>query len=148
MPRRVTAWKRALMLPACACCLTFVLTACGASAQEGAGTTPDGPAAIHITLMLGGIPSPLHPPVDKSVRDAAAVGQLYAEGVALPHAEGIMRCPASSSQVYRLTFLRGDTVIHTATLNADRCMFLRFNPEDPRVTDAQFQALFVRLLAE
>lgn len=125
----------ASLLLLCAICSTAA--ACDAPAGASASMGASASLMLHVTLTKS--------PLDRYVRDSAAVQRLYTAAMALHVAKwGVYNCPADDGRIYHLSFIGGAVVQRQMTADAAGCPFLFIGQgAQARWMDAAFISLFM-----
>ena len=85
--------------------------------------------------------------LNRTVRDAAAVQQLFTAAYKLPKPpSGTINCPSDIGLVYQLDFLHDGTPLQNMSLQATGCTFLFLNQYDVRVSNYAFQVLLCQII--
>lgn len=122
-----------------------LVTAHASNAAPSTSSDLSQPTVLHVT-RTSGVPINL-PPLDRTVRDAAAVQRLYSAAYKLPTipANAVFNCPMSRGIVYHLQFMRGTTPLQAMDLQADGCPFLQIG-KSVRQTTPTFISLLAKTL--
>lgn len=129
--------------------MALVLTATGCGAPTP--SVPAGsasPSALHV-LRTSAFPQNHIPPFERTITDPTKTQALYTALYALPpFPKGTYSCPMDIGLAYQLTFMRGQTVVASATVKPDGCEAVTLPHGDIRwaATQDQFWATFAATL--
>jgi hypothetical protein len=86
-------------------------------------------------------------PLDRTVRDATTVQQVYGAALALPRASKYpLPCPADFGLVYHLTFLDGTSQLQRLDVYPLGCHWVYLSQTDVRQADPGFLALLAKAI--
>src|SRR5436305_13380984 len=110
------------------------------------GTVSDPqPMVLHVVRpSLVGYHQPV-PPLDRTVRDAAAVQRLYAVALALPR-QHVHPCPNDFGLIYHLTFLKGASQLQQMDVQPLGCHWVFLGQADSRQADQAFFTLLAHTI--
>jgi hypothetical protein len=130
-------------------------------------TKASGVAFLLFFLLTGGIGMASHPqptvlhvirpslvgsrqqvtPLDRTVRDATTVQQLYVAALALPRPSRYpLPCPNDFGLVYHLTFLDGTSQLQQIDVQPLGCHWVYLSQTDVRQADQGFLALLAKAI--